>query len=236
MASLESAAVETVYRNELKKSSNTDDSSVHGIPETPTIRVTVIQSGRAPKFNIVERTTWIDGAWNEHDGTRHNLTMTGTDVSGILRFKSEGSEPEFFLVAVGVDSATPEHHIDSHKHHSDSATPEHHIDSHKHHSDSATPKHHIDSHKHHSDSADPRWCDLKIDLKPEDVAVLIHPKYYTPGTDEYIKKKEHAGSISGTSSSGTGITVLYYTDDGVKLPGGVFDDGVKLRAVSIIIT
>ncbi len=61
--------------------------------------------------------------------------MAGTDVSGLLRFKSEGSKPEFFLVALGVDSANPY-----------------------------------------------RWCDLKVDAKPEDTAVSIHPKYYKAGT------------------------------------------------------
>ncbi|KAH8934578.1 hypothetical protein BDL97_18G090300 [Sphagnum fallax] len=97
MASSKSAAVE------LKRS----DSSVDGIPGTPSIRVTVVQSGLAPDFSIVEKTTWIDGTWSEQDATRHTLTMTGTDVSGILRFMSEGSKPEFFLVALGVDSVRP---------------------------------------------------------------------------------------------------------------------------------
>jgi hypothetical protein len=178
MATWDSAADESFYGDELRKSSNSDDSSVNGIPETPTIRVTVVQSGRGPKFNIVERTTWIDGAWNEHDSTRHNLTMTGTDVSGILRFKSEGSKPEFFLVALGVDSDQPY-----------------------------------------------RWCDLKVDLKPEDVAAIIHRKYHTHNTSENITKKEHKGTVHRTSRSGTAISVAHY-----------FDDGVKLRGVNIIIT
>jgi hypothetical protein len=107
MASLESAAVESLGRDELIKCcdcNNSIDASLYGIPVTPTIRVTVVQSGRASKFNIVESTTWIRGAWNVYDSTRLNLTMTpGADVSGILRFKSEDFIPEFFLVALGVD-------------------------------------------------------------------------------------------------------------------------------------
>jgi hypothetical protein len=196
MASLESAAVVSLDRDEFRKPSNGDDSSVNGIPGTPTIRVTVVQSGRAPKFNIVERTTWKGGAWNEHDSTRHNLTMTGTDVSGILRFKSEGAQPEFFLVALGVDSD--------------------------------------------------RWCDLKVDLKSDDVAVLIHQLYYTLGTEEFKTKMRHLGKVHKTTKKGTDITVEYYFNEvlAVKEPG-VFDEGVKeprkidfvrLLAVKITIT
>ncbi|CAM6016376.1 unnamed protein product [Sphagnum balticum] len=88
------------------------ESTVQGIPDTPTIRVIVVQTGRRSKFNIVERSTWKDAIWSEHDSTRHNLTLGGTDASGILRFKSEGFTPEFFLVALGMKKSLLERWCD----------------------------------------------------------------------------------------------------------------------------
>jgi len=185
--------------------SDSGDRSVNGIPGTPTIRVTVVQSGEFPKFNIVESTTWIGGAWNEHDSTRHNLTMIGRDVSGILRFKSEASEPEFFLVALGVDSPV-----------------------------FARGK---------SDRPPYRWCDLKV-ISSDDVATLIHPKYYKEGTLEYMMRKRHQGKVQRRiPENGPEITVEYYFDEtvrdksprvvgeGVKEPR-VFDEDVKEPGVS----
>jgi hypothetical protein len=185
--------------------------------------VTVVQSGRRSKFNIVERTTWKGGAWNEHDSTRHNLTMTETDVSGILRFKSEGPKPpEFFLVALGVDK--PENP----KYRNDPDPPE-------------NPKR-----GNHPEPPILRWCDLKVNAGPDDVAVLLHPKYYREGTIEYGKKKLHLGKVHQQTKKGTDITVEYYFDEDLlaeedwlggkdlQVPKRI--EFLPLRAVKITIT
>jgi hypothetical protein len=50
----------------------------------------------------VEKTMLEDGFWSEADGNQQILTMTGNDISSMLRFKSEGFKSDSFLVAVGV--------------------------------------------------------------------------------------------------------------------------------------
>jgi hypothetical protein len=81
-------------------------------PSDPhTINVTVVQSGNADYFSIVEETTWNQGTWSKADDSNRTLTMKGTDVSGMLRFKSSvpsDQHEEFFLVALGVDGSGPE--------------------------------------------------------------------------------------------------------------------------------
>ncbi len=72
------------------------------VPDSPTIHVSVIQSGRSPAFSIVEKTIVEDGFWSEADGNQQILTMTGSHVSSMLRFKSEGYKSDSFLFAVGV--------------------------------------------------------------------------------------------------------------------------------------
>ncbi|CAM6016377.1 unnamed protein product [Sphagnum balticum] len=73
------------------------------VPDSPTIHVSVIQTGRSPAFSIVEKIIAEDGFWSEADANQQILTMTGNDVSSMLRFKSEGYKSDSFLVALGVD-------------------------------------------------------------------------------------------------------------------------------------
>jgi len=82
----------------------------HRPPPLRTINVTVLQSGIADPFSIVEQTTWNEGTWSKIDEGNHALTLKGTDASGMLRFKSSGEDSqfeEFFLVALGVDTSKP---------------------------------------------------------------------------------------------------------------------------------
>ncbi|KAH9532621.1 hypothetical protein CY35_18G008200 [Sphagnum magellanicum] len=73
-----------------------------------TINVTVAQSGNADHFSIVEETTLNQGIWSRTDDSNFTLTITGTDASGILRFKGSGHfEGTFILVVVGVENSVP---------------------------------------------------------------------------------------------------------------------------------
>jgi hypothetical protein len=60
-------------------------------------------------FEVVEKTNWNEGTWSDTKSTRYTLTVNGSDVAGILRFMGpppNGSkDSEFFLVAVGNDTA-----------------------------------------------------------------------------------------------------------------------------------
>jgi len=70
--------------------------------------VTVAQSGNADYFSIVEQTILNEGIWSRTHHSNFTLTITGTDVSGILRFKGSGvSEGTFILVVVGIDHSAP---------------------------------------------------------------------------------------------------------------------------------
>jgi len=73
-----------------------------------TINVTVAQSGNADYFSVVEETILNQGIWSRTDDSNFTLTTTGTDVSGILRFKGSGdSAHTFILVVVGVENNVP---------------------------------------------------------------------------------------------------------------------------------
>jgi hypothetical protein len=64
------------------------------------IRVNIIQTRCSPLYSIVEKTNFHEGTWSE-DGNEQILTMAGSGVSGMLRFKSSQGD-SFFLVALGV--------------------------------------------------------------------------------------------------------------------------------------
>ncbi|KAH9534143.1 hypothetical protein CY35_18G090800 [Sphagnum magellanicum] len=71
------------------------------------LRVNVDTGGST--FQLVEKTNWNEGTWSDTESTRYTLIVNGPDVSGTLRFmgpRPNGAEdPEFFLVAVGYDTA-----------------------------------------------------------------------------------------------------------------------------------
>jgi hypothetical protein len=72
------------------------------------IKVTVAQSGNADHFSIVEESILNQGIWSRTDDSNFTLTITGTDVSGVLRFKGSGDfEHTFILVVVGIDHSVP---------------------------------------------------------------------------------------------------------------------------------
>jgi hypothetical protein len=72
------------------------------------ITVTVAQSGNADHFSIVEESILNQGIWSRTDDSNFTLTITGTDVSGVLRFKGSGDfEHTFILVVVGIDDKVP---------------------------------------------------------------------------------------------------------------------------------
>jgi hypothetical protein len=82
-----------------------------GLPAHRTIKVTVVQSGIAPPFSIVEKTTWKEATWSNTDDSNHTLDLKGDDASGMLRFMSPADlsanrDPEFFWVALGIDEAS----------------------------------------------------------------------------------------------------------------------------------
>ncbi|KAH9534147.1 hypothetical protein CY35_18G102500 [Sphagnum magellanicum] len=99
MASLHEADSEYVHE---------DERSDHNASRN--IRVSVDDTNATSTFKVVEETNWNEATWREIEGPPYTLIVNGSDVSGTLRFKGPvpaGSEyPEFFLVALGIDTDT----------------------------------------------------------------------------------------------------------------------------------
>jgi len=66
---------------------------------------------------------------------------------------------------------------------------------------------------------------LKVNAGRDDVAVLLHPKYHTKGTDEYAAKNRFDGQLYQTTKANTHIYVHYYFAECVK-KRHVFAEGV----------
>jgi hypothetical protein len=123
------------------------------------IRVRVDDTNATSAFKVVEETNWYEATWRDTKGP-YTMIVNGSDVSGTLRFMGPvpagSADPEFFLVALGIDTDT--------------------------------------------------WCDLKVDLAPNETGAFFQPRYSDSRFPEFKVKKDHQKTVT-KKFTGSGIEV-----------------------------